>query len=71
MIPRRKRRYYCLHCEEKVSKTLYFQHKRFFLNSDFVNNTLNATVHHEDSESGNSASEDFKFSSETSGEESG
>lgn len=30
----RKGRYYCGHCEEKISKTLYFRHKRLYYNPD-------------------------------------
>ena len=33
MDKRTKRIYYCGHCNEKVSKTLYFQHKRLYYSS--------------------------------------
>ena len=29
-----KGRYYCGHCQEKISKTLYFTHKRLYYNCD-------------------------------------
>lgn len=59
-----KGRYYCDHCEGKVSKTLYFTHKQLYYNSateEWIKSANAIGVSEDESE------EDFTFSDSDNG----
>ena len=60
---RRKGRYYCGHCEEKISKTLNFKHKRLYYNPDSEEWTLSKDV-----QENYETIADFVFSSDSDAE---
>jgi hypothetical protein len=58
-------RYYCNHCDEKVSKTLYFAHKKLYYNHTTEEWIKSVDCHQEDQPDGDDI--DFTFSDSDSG----
>lgn len=59
----KKKLYFCNHCKEEVSKTLYFQHKKLFFNPD-----LNAWRSETDHQESNVKECEFNYSESSESE---
>lgn len=57
-----RRRFYCEHCGEKISKTLYYQHKRLYYSYDRQEWELSKKVVGSEMTNSRSRSPDFIFS---------